>query len=38
VAGDLSADPRSIKRVIFCCFSAESADHHAAAFGDLGLV
>ncbi|MBV8790768.1 MAG: O-acetyl-ADP-ribose deacetylase [Pseudolabrys sp.] len=38
VAGEISADPRSIRRVTFCCFSPESADHHAAAFGDLGLV
>ncbi|MBV9555687.1 MAG: O-acetyl-ADP-ribose deacetylase [Pseudolabrys sp.] len=37
-AGELSADPRGIKRVVFCCFSDDSAEHHAAAFGDLGLV
>ena len=38
VAGELSADARSIRRVVFCCFSDDSAEHHAAAFGDLGLV
>jgi O-acetyl-ADP-ribose deacetylase (regulator of RNase III) len=38
VASELSADPRGIERVIFCCFSAESAQHHEAAFADLGLV
>jgi O-acetyl-ADP-ribose deacetylase (regulator of RNase III) len=38
VAGELSADAHGIEHVIFCCFAAESADHHAAAFGDLGLV
>ncbi len=27
-----------LSRVIFCCFSAESAEHHKDAFGDLGLV
>jgi O-acetyl-ADP-ribose deacetylase (regulator of RNase III) len=26
------------ERVIFCCFSRESADCHAAAFADLGLI
>jgi O-acetyl-ADP-ribose deacetylase (regulator of RNase III) len=38
VAGELSADPRGIRRVVFCCFSAESAEYHAAAVGDLGLA
>jgi len=27
-----------LSRVIFCCFSAESAEHHKDAFGELGLV
>src|SRR4051812_43363339 len=38
VAAELGLKPRGIARVIFCCFSAESAEHHKAAFGDLGLV
>jgi len=25
-------------RVIFCCFSPESAEHHKTAFAELGLV
>ena len=38
VAAELSAAPRSIVRVVFCCFAAEAAEHHAAALADLGLV
>ena len=38
VASELAADPRGIARVIFCCFSAESAEHHKTAFAELGLV
>ncbi len=34
----LSRDARSIERVIFCCFSADSAKQHEAAFKDLGLA
>ena len=26
-----------IKRIIFCCFSPESAEHHRKAFEDIGL-
>lgn len=36
-AAELAADPRGIARVVFCCFGQSSADHHVAAFGDLGL-
>jgi O-acetyl-ADP-ribose deacetylase (regulator of RNase III) len=38
VASEMAARPRSIARVIFCCFSPESAEHHKDAFGGLGLV
>jgi len=38
VAAELSAHPRGMMQVVFCCFSADSAEHHKAAFGDLGLV
>ena len=40
VASELAARPRgqSLERVIFCCFSADSAEHHKDAFGELGLV
>jgi O-acetyl-ADP-ribose deacetylase (regulator of RNase III) len=37
VAAELAAGPR-IAQVIFCCFSDDSAEHHKAAFADLGLV
>jgi O-acetyl-ADP-ribose deacetylase len=38
VVAELFAAPRGIERVVFCCFSQASADHHIAALADLGLV
>jgi len=38
VSAELAAAPRGIGRVVFCCFSQDSADHHTAAFADLGLA
>ena len=38
VASALSAAPRSLGRVVFCCFSVQSAQHHIDAAGDLGLA
>ena len=38
VASELSAAPRSLTRVVFCCFSEGSAQHHIEAVGDLGLA
>jgi O-acetyl-ADP-ribose deacetylase (regulator of RNase III) len=38
VVSELSADPRGIDRVVFCCFSKGSAGHHVNAFAELGLV
>jgi O-acetyl-ADP-ribose deacetylase (regulator of RNase III) len=38
VAAELAARPHRIAQVTFCCFSADSAGHHAAAFADLGLA
>jgi O-acetyl-ADP-ribose deacetylase (regulator of RNase III) len=38
VASEIAAHPRGMQRVVFCCFSAESAEHHKNAFGELGLV
>jgi O-acetyl-ADP-ribose deacetylase (regulator of RNase III) len=38
VASQLAATPRSITRVVFCCFSEPSARHHMDAVGDLGLA
>jgi O-acetyl-ADP-ribose deacetylase len=38
VSSELAAAPPGIGRVVFCCFAPASADHHIAAFGDLGLT
>jgi O-acetyl-ADP-ribose deacetylase (regulator of RNase III) len=38
VVAELTASPRGLIRVVFCCFSQDSADQHAAAFADLGLA
>ncbi|HXX06941.1 MAG TPA: O-acetyl-ADP-ribose deacetylase [Pseudolabrys sp.] len=38
VAAEISARPRGIARVIFCCFAPESAEHHKSAVADLGLI
>ncbi len=38
VASELAAAHRGLKRVVFCCFSAQSAEHHRDAFGELGLA
>jgi len=32
------ASRRGIERVVFCCFAATAADHHARAFADVGLA
>jgi len=38
VVAEISADPRGIGQVVFCCFSPEAADHHLRAFEELGFV
>jgi len=38
VASEISAAPRGLQRAVFCCFSNESAQHHMAAFAELGLA
>jgi O-acetyl-ADP-ribose deacetylase len=38
VAAEIARAPRSIARVVFCCFSPDSAAHHEAAFTELGLA
>ena len=38
VVSEISANPREIKRVVFCCFSEESAKHHMNALTELGLA
>ena len=37
VVGELTAAPRSLSHVVFCCFAPDSAQHHVAAFTALGL-
>lgn len=37
VVSELSGSPHGLQRVIFCCFSDDSAQHHTAALADLGL-
>jgi O-acetyl-ADP-ribose deacetylase len=38
VAAEIAHAPRGIARVVFCCFSPDSAEHHTLAFTDLGLA
>lgn len=38
VAAELGMAPKGLARVVFCCFARPSADHHMAAFGELGLA
>jgi O-acetyl-ADP-ribose deacetylase len=38
VSSELAAAPRSLSRVIFCCFSPEAARHHAEALASLGIA
>jgi O-acetyl-ADP-ribose deacetylase (regulator of RNase III) len=38
VVSELSGSATGLQRVIFCCFSEESARHHQAAFADFGLA
>jgi O-acetyl-ADP-ribose deacetylase (regulator of RNase III) len=38
VVAEVTAAPRGLMRVVFCCFAQSAADHHAAAFADLGLA
>jgi O-acetyl-ADP-ribose deacetylase (regulator of RNase III) len=38
VASEVAARPRGITRVVFCCFTPESAEHHKEAFAELGLA
>jgi O-acetyl-ADP-ribose deacetylase len=38
VVSELARGANSMTHVIFCCFSDESAQHHRAAFADLGLA
>ena len=37
VVAEVSGKASTLKRVIFCCFSQDSARHHADAFAEIGL-
>jgi O-acetyl-ADP-ribose deacetylase (regulator of RNase III) len=37
VVSEISAASTSLRCVVFCCFAKTSAEHHIAAFGELGL-
>jgi O-acetyl-ADP-ribose deacetylase (regulator of RNase III) len=38
VASEIAAAPRGMSRVVFCCFSEESAIHHRDTFEAIGLA
>ena len=38
VTAEIAATGYGIERVVFCCFADDAADHHGAAFSELGLV
>jgi O-acetyl-ADP-ribose deacetylase (regulator of RNase III) len=38
VVSELSSHPHTLRRVVFCCFSDDSAAHHKDAFATLGIV
>ena len=38
VAAEVANAARGITRVVFCCFSPDSAEHHRDAFAQLGLA
>jgi O-acetyl-ADP-ribose deacetylase (regulator of RNase III) len=38
VAAEIAHAPHGITRVVFCCFSPDSAEHHKQAFTELGLA
>ena len=37
IVSEVAADAGALKRVVFCCFSEESAQYHLAAFTELGI-
>jgi O-acetyl-ADP-ribose deacetylase (regulator of RNase III) len=38
VVSELSAKPTSIRRVVLCCFDAQSAQRHVEALAEMGLA
>ena len=37
IVSEVAANTGSLRRVVFCCFSEESAEYHVAAFTELGI-
>ncbi len=37
VVSEVAADAGALRRVVFCCFSEQSAQYHVAAFTELGI-
>jgi O-acetyl-ADP-ribose deacetylase len=37
VVSEIAADAGALRRVVFCCFSEQSAQYHLAAFTELGI-
>jgi O-acetyl-ADP-ribose deacetylase (regulator of RNase III) len=37
IVSEIAADAGALKRVVFCCFSEQSAQYHVAAFTELGI-
>jgi O-acetyl-ADP-ribose deacetylase len=38
VRTEVAAAPQAFERIVFCCFSPAAAEHHGAAFAELGLA
>ena len=38
IVSEVAADAGALKRVVFCCFSEESANHHRDTFEAIGLA
>src|SRR5882724_10740465 len=38
VASEIANSARGMERVVFCCFSPDSAEHHRNSFAELGLA
>jgi O-acetyl-ADP-ribose deacetylase len=38
VVSEVAARASSLQRVVFCCFSEDSAEYHVAAFTELGIA
>jgi len=38
VVSEMSDNPRTLRRIVFCCFAPESAAHHTNALAELGIA